>query len=180
MPYEVKLSQLSSREEFEAAVANHIEALKAARKENGKPRPTAHPLVEQCIKRVAYPVISRRPDDFIADYVIIDDMPVEAEAPAPTLEQKKSERVYLVRMAELAAKERLFPQRKFRLLQLDYSDAVKVPEADRTKKQQDAIADFERVIAGFAAIERVGATDEAAIEDLTEDTIDSWQVPTFE
>ncbi len=181
MPYEVKLSQLQNREEFEAAVASHIAALKASNSAKDKPRPTAHPLVEACVKRVTYPVISRRPDDYVADYVIIDDTPEQPPAPpAPSLDEKKQFIMQQMRQVENVAKQKYFPFLKLRLLELEFQDAMQVPEADRTPEQQQAVAKFMEVQAGYRLIDKQAAQAEAALADLDEATIDSWQMPTFE
>jgi hypothetical protein len=46
-------------------------AIPAVARVPGTPRPTAHPLIERCIRRVRG--ANHGIDDFVADYVIVDD-----------------------------------------------------------------------------------------------------------
>jgi len=72
MTFTVYLSQIKDEIEFDLAVKKHIARLKAHNFQVNKPRPTADGMIEMCIKRV---VAKGKPDDYIADYEIIDDTP---------------------------------------------------------------------------------------------------------
>lgn len=178
MPFEIRLSQLPNRDQFEQAVAEHIDRLVAFGSEVGKPRPVAHPLVEAAIKRVSHPKAAKKPDDFMADYIIIDDTP--PPPPPIALEDRKRMLVAAVHAAEAKAKEDFMPQRKLRLLNIKYNQAqtkLQVSAADE-EAERDVKA-LITVIEKFQAIELAAAQAESDIEDLTDSTVDSFQVPTF-
>lgn len=178
MPQEIRLSQLGGkREEFEAAVASHVERLKKFSTEVGTPRPVAHPLVEASVQRISYPKADKRPDDFVADYVIVDDTP---PAPPPlNLDDRKAILLASLRRAEQAAAEKAFPLLRRRLFNLKAAGALNKPEAERNEADKAIIIEFNYTQERFKAIELQAAEAEAALEDVTEDTIDSWQVPDF-
>lgn len=83
---QIPLSQISSQADFDAAVTAHRAALEKHMK--GKPgiaAPTADPLVQAVIARVAQtgPVATRGPDSFVIQpYEFIDDRPVSPEIQA--------------------------------------------------------------------------------------------------
>jgi len=174
MPFEIKLSQLKNREQFEQAVAEHVARLIAFNKEVGQPRPVAHPLIEASVKRIQHPKGSKLPDDYAVDYVIVDDTTV---TPPLSLEDRKRFIYSQLQVAEMAAKERILPGRKQRLAMLEYNLAkAKEPEV-RTPEEAAAVTLIEDAQVKFTAIELAAARAESAIEDLTQDTIDSWQLP---
>lgn len=177
MPFEVKLSQIQDRAQYEQAVAEHAERLTAFTREVGKPRPVAHPLVEAAIKRVTYPKADKRPDDYVADYTIVDDTP--PPPPPVSLEDRKRMLVAAVHANEAKAKEAIMPQRKLRLLNIKYSQAMATPEQLRTADDEASISGLHDLIKKFQAIELLAAEAESDIEDLTDDTVNSWQPPTF-
>jgi len=173
MTFKVLLSQLSDRTAFEDAVRRHIQALHEFNLTKGKPRPTAHQLVESSIQRVQTP---GKPDTYVPDYEIVDDI-VTNSVP---LEDKKFLLICKLREVENAAINKIVPQRKMRLRAVMYNEAMSTPEDQRTAEQNDYIAQVisdDAKIKGFA---KIAAMAEAAIDDLTEDTVDSWQPPTFE
>jgi hypothetical protein len=185
MPFEVKLSQLQDREQFEQAVAEHANKLAAFNRVTGTPRPVAHPLIEASVKRIVHPKNKKLPDDFVVDYVLVDDSPPE---PAPlNLQDRKSVLMAELRAAEMAAKEAVFPQRKHRLLHIQATMALGKREVvngkwDNSKLSAEELGYAEKaqeVQTKYAAIELVAAQAESDIEDLTDDTIDKWQVPNF-
>lgn len=177
MPLEIKLSQLQDRAQFEQAVAEHIERLVAFSREVGKPRPVAHPLVEGAVKRVSHPKADKRPDDFMADYVIVDDTP--PPPPPLNLEDRKRTLVASVYASEAKAKEAIMPQRKLRLLNIRYSQAMTLGEEMQTAEDKAAITVLLDIHQKFQEIELIAAQAESDIEDLTDDTIDSFQAPNF-
>lgn len=178
MPLEIKLSQLQDRAQFEQAVAEHIERLVAFNREIGKPRPVAHPLIEAAVKRVSHPKAAKLPDDFMADYVIVDDTP--PPPPPLNLEDRKRALVAQLRAAEAAAKEAVLPQRKLRLLNLNYQQAMATLTKDVINSEaEQVVKGFHATLERFQAVELHAAKIESDIEDLTDDTIDSFQVPNF-
>lgn len=177
MPFEVKLSQLKDRAVFETAVAEHISRMHAFAKEVGKPRPTSHPLVEACVKRVQK---LNAPDEYVADYVVVDDTPPPPLQPAPlSLEDRKRQHQATLTQAENEAKWKILPQRRVRLAVAKIQIAMSIPEDKRTAEQNEDIASFTRVQKAWQQIELVSAQAEAELDDLTEDSIDSWQPPNF-
>lgn len=187
MPFQVGLSQLQDRDQFERAVADHIDRLKEFNKVVGKPRPTAHPLIEACIKRISYPKASKKPDDYEADYVIVDDTPAVPEAAPLSLEDRKRMHVASLRAAEHAAKEAVFPARKHRLLTMQAGAAQtklvakdgQIDDSALTDQEKDCLALIKEVQTKYGAIDMASAQAESDIEDLTEENVDSWQLPQF-
>lgn len=186
MPFEVRQSQLQDRAAFEQAVFEHVERLKEFNGSVGKPRPTAHPLIEACVKRTSYPKASKKPDEYAADYVIIDDSPPPPPEPAPlALEDRKRMLVMELRAAEVAAKESVLPARKHRLLLLQAGAAQQklkakdgqIDDSYLNDDEKAKLAEVQRVQAGYNVIELAAAQAESDIEDLTDDTVDSWQLP---
>lgn len=63
--------------------ADRVEAFRQAllrhRTTRGVAVPTAHHLIEQCVRRVQYPIKDKKPDDFVADFEIVDDTPKTEE-----------------------------------------------------------------------------------------------------
>ncbi len=61
---------------FAAEVEDYRQRLLAHRFTVDVPAPmAASAMVEECIKRVQYPIEDQKPDDFVADYEIVDDLP---------------------------------------------------------------------------------------------------------
>lgn len=172
MTYEIKASQIHNRAEFEVAVATHITRMTAFNKEVGQPRPVAHPLVEASIKRVQ---TRGRPDAYVPDYTIVEDTP--PPAPAISLDDKKRMHQAALAAAESEAKFKLLPQRKMRLAQLKYQAAMRKPEDERTPEENEDVASLNLLEKAFAAITLKGAQAESDIDDLTDDTVDNWQLP---
>jgi hypothetical protein len=182
MPFEVPLSQIVDKAQFDQGVQAHIKALTDFNKVKGKPRPVAHPLIEQSIKRVSHPINQKKPDSFIANYTFKDDAVVQVLS----LDDKKNRCVAQLRNAESDAKAKLVPQRKLRLHMLNVGAAGakknddSVPEDLRTIKTEAdkaLLAHHAELNAKWTVIERQAAEAESAIEDLTDSTVDSWQVP---
>lgn len=174
MPFEVPMSLIVDKPGFEQGVALHIKALTEFTKTRGKPRPVAHPLIEKAIKRVTYPIKDKKPDGFVADYVFKDDTP---QVQALSLEDKKNRLVAQLRNEEAIAKHKLLPQRKVRLFMLQVGAASVKKDEDKIDADHALIAQHADLQAKWNDLEHKAALAESAIEDLTDDTVDSWQVP---
>lgn len=178
MTRQIFTSQLSNVDLFKSEVKNHIERLHAFNLQVGKPRPTAHPLVEAAIKRIQ---VKGKPDKYVEDYQIVDDTPKaenpEIKAAMPSLLDKKMILVQKLREAEMAAIGRILPYRKQRLWRILYQNILQKPEGERTTEDNAYVEKAKATDAAFAAVALKAAYAEAAIEDLTENNIDSWQIP---
>jgi len=177
MPREILMSQIGGRrDDFDQAVADHIKKLHAFNSQVGKARPTAHPIVESVIKRIQ---VNGKPDTYVSDYVILDDTPPGEEPHTPTLEEKKLALHRALHFAENEAKYKILPQRKVRLATVKMSTAMSTPEDKRTAEQLEDIASYLHVQKIWQSYDLIAAQAESDIDDLNEDTVDSWQPPTF-
>lgn len=192
MTFQVSLSQLQAfnitQDQFQSAVISHIAALHAFAKVKGKPRPVAHPFVEGAVMRTQ---AKGKPDTYSPDYQIVDDLPkppekakepdVVEEVKALNLEQKKQVLTQQVLAAESVAKQKIMPTRKLRLVvhMATLAHRKKDKGEEPTDDDKVAVAKLDQIMADFAAVELIAAKAESDIEDLTEDNIDSWQVPTI-
>lgn len=78
----VKVYKSLMPHDFAAQVADYIEALNAHRHTVGIPRPTApSDLVHSVVMRRIHPIAAKKPDDYFADYEVIDDTPKPKEEP---------------------------------------------------------------------------------------------------
>lgn len=177
MPFEVKLSQLTDTTAFDNAVKSHIRALLDFNKKVGKPRPTAHPLIESAISRVQ---VKGKPDSYVANYVFVDDRDTAQETPPLSLDERKNLLQNELTRSKIATATKILPDRKRLLVQLHYVEATKKLEDDRTTDDKKAVAEYLDFQKQFDALELKYAIALHALDDLTEDTVDSWQVPTFE
>lgn len=175
MTVEINLSAIGGQEEvFADAVGKHIAKLHAFAKTTGQPRPTASPLIEMAVTREQ---TEGKPDTYRPDYKIIDDTP--PPPPPLNLEDRKSQVHMRLSMAESVAKDKILPPRKKRLLSVLYDQAIMKKEEDRTVEDNENISNFLFINKMWVDIGIIAAKAEAAIDDLTEDNIDSWQPPDF-
>ncbi len=158
--------------DFEAEVKKFVQAKKDHLMTEGVPAPTAHPVVEASVRRI--PGTIHTPDDFVADYSIIDDTP-----PPPTLDERKSALATQVNDQVTALTSQIAPPLKQKLFQFQVNDATSVPEADRTNAQKAVIADFLERDRKLQGIYRHAAELESQIHDLTDATIDGWKPAPF-
>jgi hypothetical protein len=170
MTFHIYQSQLTDKAEFETAVQRYIVALHAYLHTVGKPRPTAHHLIENSVKRVQS---NGQPDIYVPDYEIIDDVTRD-------LQQKKADLANQVMMAEAAAREKVVPQGKMRLLSLKYQEASSKSLSNRTPEDQVRITQSETIRKSFERIDLLAAKALHDIEDLTEENIDQWKMPSIE
>lgn len=175
MALQVHLSRIGGNTTaFDAAVTDHIAKLAEFTQTVGKPRPTAHSLVEQAIKRVQHTI---GPDTYEPDYEYVNDIP--PPPPPLTIEDKKNQLHSEVIKAETEAKNKILPPRKMRHLNYSYETATHKLEEERTPEDVENIKNFIETNNKWAAIGRIAAQAESDIEDLTEDNVYTWQIPEF-
>lgn len=175
MTFEVHTSQFwdgADQEAFVNAVQNHINTMHAFNMLVDSPRPIAHPLVERAISRIQR---QGQPDQYVADFVVIDD----TTPPPLSLEDKKDKLTLQLRTAEADAANKIISPRKSRLVHLNGTAALAIDADKRTDAQKEDIALLDEIQALQIKNAKTAAQAESEIEDLTEQTIDSWQLPTF-
>jgi hypothetical protein len=160
--------------DFGNAIEAHIKALKAHQTTVGEPAPIAHALVERAVRRVQYPIDAKKPDDFVADYTVVDDTP-----PPPTLDQRKTALAVNAQALCQEAMDAASPPLKRRLADMEAGRAMMVDPAKRTPAQLAAIAAQQARGVKSEAILFHLATLESQIHDLTEQTIDGWKPAPF-
>src|SRR5258708_20344277 len=104
MAFEIHTSQFwngADQNAFDNAVKNYIDTLHSFNMIVGKPRPTAHPLVERPVKRVQ---TQGQPDKYVADYVVVDDRP-----PPPSLVHTKNNLSSEVRFPHNTSMHKILP-----------------------------------------------------------------------
>jgi hypothetical protein len=143
---------------------------KLAHRFTGDVAPSAPALVEHAVRRVPS-TEAGQPDDFVADYEVIDDMP------AKTLEQRKADLIATARQAEALAMAKVISPARARLMGLDLSAVYAKPDGQRSGVDRDLLAAAQVIADQKQAIQRHGIGQEIEVEDLTEETIDAW-VPT--
>jgi hypothetical protein len=170
---ELNLSHIKSLPfDFGGAVDAHIKALKAHQSTIGEAAPTPpHPLVERVIRRVQYPIDAKKPDDFVADFKVVDD--------TPSLDQRKMELAQKIGLGAQTLINSIIPPLKVRLWNLQANEAKGIPPAKRSTQQKTAIANQDARNAKVNAIMAHLAQMESDIDDLTEQTIDGWQPAPF-
>ena len=185
--------------DFDAAVKEFIEAKKKHRTTVGEPSPNApHLFVEAAVRRVPGSIEEQRPDDFVADYEVVDDTP--PEPPKPSLDQRKMALAAQVGTAANAAVAKIIPPLKHRLWEHEYARVqadmakVKIIENESLDDwraraivaiKKTSAADFASFTAHderkkkIAAVHYHVALCESQIHDLTEETIDAWSPAPF-
>jgi len=133
----------------------------------GEPRPTAHPLIEACVRRVPR---EGQADDFVADYTIIDDTP-----PPLSLREKKDRLISEIAKQERDATDRVWPLGKQRLDNMMAIEFMSMPEDNREPHQVAFLDEVKSKQEKIAAIQKQSATLMSQIEDLTSETIDNWK-----
>jgi hypothetical protein len=156
--------------DFDKAVADFVQAKKDHLMTEGMPAPTAHPTVEAAVRRI--PGTVDQPDDFVADYQVVDDTPPPAERKAAVATALRAE-----------AQSRLdvvTPPLKTRLWNLQYSEAMMARSKESaTAAQEIMIAEHEARAAKSQAILRHLAEMESQLHDLPDDMADIWKPAPF-
>ncbi len=167
-------------EKFEENVEAYRQALLAHRFTVGVPAPIpASALVERAVKRVQYPVKQKKADDFVIDYVIEED-------PLPSFQERKDTIFNDVLVAEAAMRKSLLPPPgKMRLQQIKINDvlvakhrAAQGKAPDPTSPEDEKLLNDQKELAvRLDELNRDVAQALSDVEDLTEQTIDGWQMP---
>jgi len=150
---------------FEEELERHIKAMEGHRfAEVGIAAPFSHPMIHAAIRRVQYPVNENKPDDFVADYEIIDD--------APPLWERKKALVELVERHEEEIANRIWPLPLRRMDMMDLEDLQL--ETNLTQAEKERKAEIEVKSMRLEALKRKAAHVIATIDVLDETNIGSW------
>ena len=150
---------------------NHADAVEAFRQAKlahrftGDVAPSAPAIIEHAVRRVPR---EGQADDFVADYQIIDDIPV------PTLAERKAVLMATIRSAEAVALARIISPARERLQGLDLNAIYAKLDAARTDADRALLAKAVDIAARKEIVLRHGIHLEIAVEELTEATIDGW------
>jgi hypothetical protein len=153
--------------------AEAVEAFRQAKLEHrftGDIAPSAPAIIEHAVRRVQR---DGQADDFVADYKIVEDVPV------PTLAERKAVLVAAIRNAEAAALAKIISPARERLMGLDINAVYAKPEAALTDDDRALLAKLVEIAARKEIVYRHGAMLEVAVEELTDATIDGWTAGEF-
>lgn len=169
----LKLLRSQVPEGFEADVETYRQALLAHRFTVDVPAPQArNHLIEAAVARVQYVIEDKKPDDFVLDYTIEDDPPVP-------FEDKKNTALNEVLMAERALRNKIMPVGKARLHGIKANDILMAQQKQEavTAEDENFLKDHKERLARLDELNRDVAQALSDVEDLTELTIDGWQLP---
>jgi hypothetical protein len=185
--------------DFENEVASFVKAKQDHRSTTGEAAPSApHRLVEDAVRRVPGSIAEQKPDDFVADYEIVDDTPPPA-AP-PTLDQRKLTMAAELGVQANAAIAAIIPPLKQRLW--DREHARVLADMGKVKPQENETVEAWRtraieVVKKNSPADHVSFTEhedrkkkvdaiihhvavcESQIHDLTEVDLDNWKPKPF-
>jgi hypothetical protein len=153
--------------------ADAVESFRQAKLEHrftGDVAPSAPAVIEQAVRRVPR---QGAVDDFVADYKIVEDIPV------PTLAERKAALQGAIRSAEAAALAKVISPARERLMGLDLNAIYAKPEAERSDADRALLSRAADIAARKTVIHRHSATLEIAVEELTDATIDGWAPAPF-
>jgi hypothetical protein len=153
-----------------AAAIEAFRQAKLAHRFTGDIAPSAPAVIEHAVSRVQTP---GQADDFVADYEILEDIPV------PTLAERKQALVAAIRAMETAALANIISPARERLMGLDVNAVYVKPEAERGDADRALLARLSQLAARKEIVHRHSAGLEIAIEELTDATIDGWTPPEF-
>jgi hypothetical protein len=147
---------------FADAVSEYIEAMDAHKFTVGIAAPIHHRMVQAAVRRVQYE--DQRPDDFVADYEIIDD--------TPPLWMRKRNLVELVERNEEEVANKVWPVALRRLEIMEYEDMVGQDNlTNNDRKRLDIIISKQKKM---QELKRKTAHVLATIDVLDETNIGLW------
>jgi hypothetical protein len=157
-------------EEFGEQVEAFVQAKMDHRFKVGEPAPTAPAMIENLVKRVP----PAGPDEFVADYQIIDDTP-----PPKSLAERKGELLSMLAREEQDALNAVLSPAKRRLLGMEVARVSGIQADQRSKSDKAILEESVRIARLGQAIQLHGAKMMAEVEDLTEETIEGWSPKEF-
>lgn len=162
--------------DFEKAVAAYVQELQDHRFTEDAAAPSVpHPLVAAAVSRKQHPIEDEKPDDFVADYEIVDDTP-----PKPSLDERKVAMANEVTRRANELLTAITPPLKAGLWNFQVSDAMITEESARTDTQKAVLDAHEIRRKQGNAIHRHLAQLHSDIHDLpTEEALDAWQPTPF-
>ena len=143
---------------------------KLAHRFTGDVAPSAPDIIEQAVRRVP---VQGQADDFVADYEIIEDIPV------PTLADKKAALSATIRTMEATALAKIISPGREHSMGLDLNAVYAKPEAARSDADRALLARAADIAARKQLVARHGAELEVAVEELTDATIGGWTPAEF-
>lgn len=174
MTFQINKSEVDALPfDFAEAVEAHRLAL-IEHRQTGNATPTADPRVEAAVRRIIVPLEEVRPDDFVADFEIVDDTP-----PAPTPAERRAQLLNSVQVAQAEAAAKVISPARARLLSMDVSRVYAKPAESRTPADDAIFAQHAAIQARLNALTYHTATLEVDIEELADDQLDSWQMTAF-
>lgn len=196
MPLKIALSHVKAMPfDFEAEVEKYRQARVHHQTTEGEGAPSAPDvMVERAVKRVPREGV---PDDFVADYEIVNDTP---PVRVPTLDERKAVLAGAVNTKANELIAAIAPPLKRRFWAIEHQ-RIQGEMQKVAKKENEPLdvwrdralgiikatvpADCDHVLAEearhkkIAAISRHAAVCESDIHDLTEETIGGWSMPPF-
>jgi len=169
MTFTVLKSQVG--EGFADSVNAYIKALMDHRLTKNQAAPTAPSFIENAIKRVQ---VKGKPDDFVADFKIIDDSP-----PPPTPEQKRADLKAKIAHEELSlVTQHTLTPGKWRLFNLQLND-IPSDLSKRTDQDEKLIMEHAGLIEKRKKIQYWAVNQEVALEDTADADLDKWVMTPF-
>lgn len=181
MTLQIALSQVQALPyDFEAAVQEHVKARTAHAQTIGEPAPVAPDIVAAAVRRIL-PDETSNEERFVADYVIVKDIAfTEARGAAPpTLDQRKATLATAVQQLAAEAHERNIPALRMRFVSADMNRIGRVAEKDRSDEDAKKLGEYLTLMRRADVINLHHGRLEAAIHDLTAETISGWTPEPF-
>jgi hypothetical protein len=182
MTRQIPLSQIGDADTFKKRVEAFRQAKIDHQKTLGVPAPQEHHLVEAVVRRVPHrngdpamaagaEATSGADDYVIDDYEIVDDR--------PSLRERKDALIHQVAERERELMIAAMAPGRRRLAGLRAQEIYQKPQAERSDADNQFLVETQARLDREAAIGRHAAELQAAIEDLTEGTIGTWQPAPF-
>lgn len=180
MPFQIPLSVVKALPfDFDQAVKDHVAARTAHATTIGEPAPTAHELVAAAVRRLP-PDETSNNERFVADYEVVDDTPPPPPPPPPqTLEERKHAMALHLHNLAMESYARNVPPLKARFITSDTARIVKIPEDQRSAEDAEKLVEYRMLMRRGEEINLHHGKQEAALHDLTADTIEGWKPEPF-
>ena len=164
MTAKVPKSLIKDEATFKSAVEAFRQAKLAHRLTENEPAPTADFLIEASVRRVPAQGINK-PDDFVADYVIVDDIP------KPTVTELRAKLMQQSHQQEADDIAKVLSPAAQRLLQLELAEIGPKPPAEFSAEEQALVAKQQAFMTDVRKIQIASARRAVAIEAMTDDEV---------